>query len=229
MDEREAHHSLMDQMGEMNDSTQAQDDYLAGVAKVAGAESSEPAESLGQRIRRLREAQGLTLEDLSQRTEIEPSVLEDIEADRISPPLGMLAKLGKALKMKLGRLITTGEPVAYTIVRATERKRISRFGSKRVARYGYEYMALAPLKADRSMEPLLVVLRPTSQEAPPSTHEGEEFIFVLEGKMEAIVGEAKEVLGPGDCIYYDSTVPHLVRPAGEEPVTILAVIYTPGA
>ena len=79
---------------------------------------------------------------------------------------------------------------------------------------------------DRSMEPFLVTLAPDAEEMPGSIHEGEEFIYVLEGEMEVIIGEHKEVLYPGDSIYYQSSIPHLVRCHRGGPTRILAVLFT---
>ena len=59
----------------------------------------------------------------------------------------------------------------------------------------------------------------------PNQHIGEEIIFVLEGKVEVSLLDKKEILNPGDSIYYDSTMPHIVSCHGKEPATILAVIY----
>ena len=75
------------------------------------------------------------------------------------------------------------------------------------------------------MEPFLVTLMPTSEQE-LSTHDGQEFIFVLEGEMKAQVGQQAEILRAGDAIYYDSTHPHLVKCAGDRPTKILAVLYT---
>jgi len=75
------------------------------------------------------------------------------------------------------------------------------------------------------MEPFLVTLVPSETEEERSTHDGQEFIFVLTGKMEVRLGEEVHVLDPGDAIYYDSVVPHLVKCHGTEVTKILAVIY----
>jgi len=71
----------------------------------------------------------------------------------------------------------------------------------------------------------LMVLAPSDIEDERSTHEGQEFIFVLEGSMEVRLGEERYLLEQGDAIYYDSNVPHLVKCHGEEPTKILAVLY----
>jgi quercetin dioxygenase-like cupin family protein len=74
------------------------------------------------------------------------------------------------------------------------------------------------------MEPFLVTLEPSNIEE-RSTHDGQEFIFVLEGTMEVRLGEKTHLLEPGDAIYYDSTVSHLVKCHGRDKVKILAVLY----
>ena len=182
------------------------------------------AESVGVRVRRARETHGLTLEDLSARTGIDVTALEEIESGRAAPPLGELVRLGKALQTRMSYLVSPGVEKAMTVVRSSERRPFSRYGGRRREQYGYSYESLAPDKADRQMEPFVVTLTPTEADE-PSTHDGQEFLFVLEGEMLARVGDRAEVLGPGDAIYYDSSQPHLVTCAGGERTTILAVIY----
>ena len=75
------------------------------------------------------------------------------------------------------------------------------------------------------MEPFLVTLEPSETEEERSTHDGQEFIFVVQGQMEVRLGEEIHILEPGDSIYYDSTVPHLVKCHGKETTKILAVLY----
>lgn len=221
------HHHLMDQIGDFTNS-RAESDYLAGVADMAGGaeQPDDSGESPGRRIRQIREDKGLSLADVAKRTGLAEQMLREIESEEANPPLGVLVKLGKALDMKLGTLISGGEDRPYTVVRVAERQGMSRYPHTRETSYGYSYQALAPKKKNRSMEPFMVTLRSTGEEVAPSSHDGEEFIYVIDGSMEALVGDAMEILGPGDCIYYDSNQPHLVRPHGTGPTTILAVIYT---
>jgi quercetin dioxygenase-like cupin family protein len=125
----------------------------------------------------------------------------------------------------MGVFIAPSPPSPYTVVRAHERKKVARFASGTKKRHGYEYESLAAEKGDRAMEPFLVTLHPTDV-LEMSTHDGQEFIYVLEGSMEARIGDKVEILEAGDAIYYDSTEPHLVRCHGEGPTKILAVLYT---
>jgi transcriptional regulator with XRE-family HTH domain len=181
---------------------------------------------VGERVRQVREKKGLSLEDIFKRTDIDVALLSQIEEGVVAPPLGTIIKLAKALEMKMGFFISGKEDQAYTIVRREDRKAVSRYDAKRVKHYGYEYKSLAPHKKNRHMEPFLVTLEPSETEEERSSHDGQEFIFVLQGEMEVRLDEEIYVLVPGDAIYYDSTVPHLVKCHGEETTMILAVLYT---
>jgi transcriptional regulator with XRE-family HTH domain len=188
-------------------------------------ETGEPT-AIGQRVRRVREEKGLTVQDVSQRTGLDPDYLTRIETGEASPPLGALIRIAKALDMKLGRFISSGEVKPFTIVRKDERRIISRHTSAQGDQYGYTYESLAPDKKDRDMEPFMVTLVPSGAKTELSSHAGQEFIYVLEGAMEVTLDDHTDVLFPGDSVYYDSTVPHLVRCHGDKETVILAVLST---
>jgi len=192
-------------------------------------EEKKPQElRVGERIRELRENKGLSLQDMANRTGYSSALLSQVENHFISPPLGGLIKIAKALEVKVGTFFGDEPRESYAIVRKDERKHISRFASKEGVSYGYSYESLGFDKKDRQMEPFLVTLEPATVKSEKlSSHDGEEFIFVLEGEMEAILGDHKDVLHPGDCIYYDSTIPHKVQCHREVPTKILAVLWTP--
>ena len=182
-------------------------------------------DNLGERIRKAREMRGLTLQDLSSRTGIRVDTLERVESNEMIPPLGELIKLGKAMEMKMGYFISPGVDKPMTVVRSDCRPAVSRYGRKRSEQYGYFYESLAPEKANRFMEPFLITMVPTDVKE-LSTHDGQEFIFVLEGEMKAQVGDQVEILRAGDAVYYDSSCPHLVKCAGGQSAKILAVLFT---
>ena len=190
------------------------------------AEEIGEVASVGQRVHRVREEKGLTVEDVAQRTGLSSEYLGQIETDQLSPPLGALIRIAKALDMKFGRFISTGEVKPFTVVRKDERRVISRFTSAKGDQYGYTYESLAPDKKDRHMEPFMVTLVPSKARKELSTHAGQEFIYILEGAMEVILEDYTDVLYPGDSIYYDSSIPHLVRCHGDKETVILAVLYT---
>jgi transcriptional regulator with XRE-family HTH domain len=180
---------------------------------------------VGESVREIREGKGLSLSDMSRRTGLTEELLSEIEDGKVAPPLGTIIKLAKTLDKKMGYFISGSEEFPYTIVRKDEGKLISRFDPKKTHTYGYEYMSLAPYKMNRFMEPFLVTLEPTDIEEERSTHDGQEFIYVLEGTMEVRLGDEIHLLEQGDAIYYDSTVPHLVKCHGDRTTRILAVLH----
>ena len=203
-------------------------DYLTDPTFLAQRPETEGApSSLGQRIRAIRRQRGLSLQDLSSRTGIQIQLLEEVERDEYTPPLGELIRLGKALEMKMGYFISPAAARPYTVVRAHERQTVARFASGDQAHQGYVYESLAAEKEGRMMEPFIVTMHPSDVQE-MSSHDGQEFIYVLEGSMEVILGGVKEILEPGDAIYYDSTQPHLVKCYGEQVTRILAVLYAEG-
>jgi transcriptional regulator with XRE-family HTH domain len=182
---------------------------------------------IGEKIKRFREDENLTLQDMADRTGLSTAVLSQIENHLISPPLGTLVRLTRALELSPGHFFDQHPDKAFTIVRQAERRPVSRFASKRGVQYGYSYESLGYDMKDRHMEPFLVTLEPATLASPkPASHDGEEFLFVLEGEMIVTLGDHSDVLQPGDAVYYDSNIPHLVQCKGNEKALILAVIYS---
>jgi transcriptional regulator with XRE-family HTH domain len=203
------------------------DDMLTdphALAAVHEKTEQEEAVSHGQRIRSTRELRGFTIEELSAKTGIEADLLAQLEAGETFLPLGQLIKLSKALSLKMADVISTGDR-PFTIVRAGQRRSFARFGESRQISHGYEYQSLAPDKKGRLMEPFIVTLHPAAGDV-PSSHDGQEFIYVLEGEMDVLVDDTRDVLKPGDAIYYDSTSTHLVKAHGDRPAKILAVLVS---
>ena len=203
------------------------DDLLTDPAAVAAAREKvqqEDAITPAQNLRAAREKQGFSIQELSQKTGIARNELEQVEAGQLMLPLGQVIKLSKVLSLKMADMISVGNK-SFTIVRAGERSEVQRFGKAKQASHGYEYVSLAPGKRNRLMEPFLVTLHPASSDE-PSSHDGQEFIYVLDGEMEVIVDKARDVLKPGDSIYYDSSTTHLVRAHGGNPARILAVLIS---
>ena len=181
---------------------------------------------VGERLKKLREDLGVSLQQMSERTGLTSALLSQMENHLISPPLGALFKIARALGVPVGKLLddSPGEP--FAIERAAERQKVSRFASKEGVNYGYSYESLGHGKKNRKMEPFIVTLEPeTVKNTHLSSHEGEEFINVLEGEMVVQLGEHSDVLGPGDCIYYDSSIPHKVACKSNQPTKILAVLH----
>lgn len=191
----------------------------------ASPQAAADVTSVAYRVRTIRKAKGLTIEDVAQRTGLSTDYLAQIERDETSAPLGVLVKLARALHMKLGRFISNGDSRPFTVVRKDQRRIVSRHTSTQRKQYGYTYESLAPDKKDRFMEPFIVTLAPTEAKKELSSHAGQEFIHVLEGAMQVFLEDYTDVLYPGDSLYYESTVPHQVRCYGDKETVILAVLY----
>lgn len=181
---------------------------------------------IGERIRGLRKAKGLSIADVAEQSGISESTISGIERHLVSPPLGNIISLAKVFGISVGDFFGESGDSPYCIVRSGDRKTVSRFNSIDGTSGGYSYESLGQQKKNRHMEPFLVTLKPmASQQVEPNQHIGEEFLFILEGQVEIRLLDKTELLNAGDSIYYDSTMPHVVLCHGDAPATMLAVIY----
>lgn len=182
--------------------------------------------NVGDKIRKKREELGLSIQEVADITGFSSAILTQIENRMISPPLGALVEIANAFKLSVSAFLSEEEGGDFSIVRKNERTIVSRVASKDGASEDYMYETLGSGKKNRNMEPFIVRLKPLEGKAPRlSFHEGEEFIFVLSGRIEVILHTYKDILEEGDSIYYNSNLPHHVHSAGEGDATILAVIY----
>jgi quercetin dioxygenase-like cupin family protein len=135
-------------------------------------------------------------------------------------------KLARALGVRLGSFLDDQEELGPVVTRAGESRPTVRFAG--TAKAGaLDFRSLAAGKGGRHMEPFLIEVLTGSEEAELSSHEGEEFIYVLSGSVEVAYGTERRELAEGDSIYYDSIVPHRVAASGPSPARILAVVYAP--
>jgi len=183
---------------------------------------------IGKIIQKFREQKDLSIDLMAKKTGLSPDQLIKIEEGKISPALGVLIKISKALEVKVGAIMGEEPTQSFMIIRKDEMGKHPHHVSKESLGYGYSYVTLGHEKKDHWMEPFLVTLEPGATEREKvSIHEGEEFIYVLEGELEIDLDQNKEVLFPGDSIYYDGSIPHFLRCHGDVPTKIVAVIYVP--
>lgn len=210
-------------MQEKNQKPYFKVDFFEDLTGEIPAEPEKGVEDIGQRIRKIREEKGLSLEEISNMTGFDVSFLSSIEKNKIQPQLGTLIKLSKALDSAFGRLVSGVGDKLYSITRKDERRTVSRSTSKKGHRKLYTYKSLAPDVKGRHMEALIVRLE-EDPEKEVSVHEGEEFIFVLNGEVALEIGDDRYELEPGDSAYYLSTTAHHIA-AKKGKATILAVLY----
>jgi transcriptional regulator with XRE-family HTH domain len=181
----------------------------------------EDANKLGERVRMFRERLGISQEELAERAGLEVSFVKDVEDGKTYPAVGMQIKLSRALGKRLGTFTDDMVVKDPLITKVSERIEEDSHGKSH-----YHYFPLGKGKTDRSMDPMFIRIDPACGEK-VSSHEGEEFMMVLSGKIELTYGKEKHILEPGDTVYYNSLIPHKVSAADDRPAEILAVIYAP--
>lgn len=115
---------------------------------------------IGERIKALRIAKGMSIEDVSKKSGISESVISSIEGYLLSPPLGNIISLAKAFEVSVGDFFGDKGNSPFCIVRSDNRKTVSRFNSTNGQSCGYSYESLGQQKKNRHMEPFLVTLTP---------------------------------------------------------------------
>ncbi|MDR2672465.1 MAG: cupin domain-containing protein [Coriobacteriales bacterium] len=189
-----------------------------------------PKGSVGTKITELREALLLSPEQLAERCACDVSVIKNLEAGELAPSLAPLIKITRALGVRLGTLLDDDEALGPVLTRANSYKDSTRLKGLETHSDAGEltFQALAEGKAARHMEPFFITLEPSEdREHTLSAHEGEEWLYALEGPLEIEYGKELYILQPGDSIYYDSIVPHQVRSHNGQPAAFVACVYTP--
>ncbi|MFG0264662.1 MAG: helix-turn-helix domain-containing protein [Rhodopirellula sp. JB055] len=158
---------------------------------------------LAQRLRQLRFDRGLTLDEVAEQIGQTKSWLSRVENFRITPSLSALADLASVLGVSTSSLLEgLDDRPQIVCVRQSDRKPISRDADSSI-----EYFSLAHERAHRTMDPLVLKV-PSGEEREPRTHEGEEFLMVLKGRVRFFYGEQEFTLSKGDSLYFDSEVEH---------------------
>jgi len=209
-------------MGERKQQQERSAEYFKELTGDIAAAPKEMDE-IGIRIKNIREEKGLSLDELSKLTGFDVELLSNMEGNKIQPQLGTVIKLSKALDSAFGRIVSGVGDKLYSVTRKNERTKISRSTSHKGEKQVYTYMGLAPEVKGRHMEALVVRLEENPEDE-MSIHDGEEFIYVLDGLVALKIGADSFILEPGDSVYYISTTPHLIA-AEKGNATILAVLY----
>ncbi|BAZ98705.1 MULTISPECIES: helix-turn-helix domain-containing protein [Methanothermobacter] len=188
-----------------------------------------PENTVGERIKQLRDNQNITVDELAERSGVNAELINKIEEGDIIPSLTPLIKISRTLGVRLGTLLDDRVQDEPVIVRKGKTERVIHFSGyeEKTDTSNLSFHSLGAGKGDRHMEPFIIDVELHTDDFKLSSHEGEEFIYVLEGEIEVIYGQDRYLLSEGDSIYYDSVVPHHLHAAGEENARILAVVYTP--
>lgn len=186
---------------------------------------------VGKKIQGIRESKNLSIEEISERSGLSAEQIQSIENDQYLPSLGPLIKIARALGVRLGTFLDDNDDLGPVVCRAADRERdrsISFSNDATEARQNMIYHSLAKQKAGRHMEPFVIDVQPSEdKDFKLSAHEGEEFIYVMNGEVEIAYGKETYSLQEGDSIFYDSIVKHHVHGAPGKSAKILAVVYIP--
>ena len=185
--------------------------------------------TVGEKIKQIREMKKVSLEELASRSGMDITTIQKIEQEKNIPSLAPLVKIARALGVRLGTFLDDSDSYGPVVVRSGEYQKGARFTSQSSeTREHLNFFSLAFDKAGRNMEPFIVEIEPGQQsDYMLSSHEGEEFIYVLEGEIEINYGKEVYRLAKGDSIYLDSIVLHNVHAGNSMSAKILAVVYAP--
>ncbi|MBW1975624.1 MAG: helix-turn-helix transcriptional regulator [Deltaproteobacteria bacterium] len=182
---------------------------------------------IGSKVRELREKHRYTLQDLATKTGLSKALLSQIENNKVVPPIATLLRLARALNVGLSYFFqdeVRGETVYVT--RVSDRIRVDRRAHHREGEVDYVYEALETKKHDKHMEPFYVEFPCLeTNEMVFTSHEGEEFVYLMEGKLEFRTADRVVHLNPGDCIYFDSSQGHSFRSLGNSPAKALVIVW----
>jgi quercetin dioxygenase-like cupin family protein len=178
---------------------------------------------IGERIRKMREAQSLSREQVCRMAGLSPDRLEAFEEGGAVPSIGVVIKLSRVLGSRMGGLIHgSGAGAQALTVNSAARPAGFEYGD---TEQGYTYRTLTrPGTPGHLMEPFLLTFDPRGTDARPISHDGQEFVYVLEGAVELSYDGEARTLGVGDSAYLDASRPHLFKGVGSAPAKVLAVV-----
>ena len=172
----------------------------------------------GEKIAKLREAQGWSLETLAEATGQTPDFVEQVESGEISPPVSFLVRLAGALGVDPGTFLHKEEQAAITDQRVQAFVKRTR---------SYSYQTLTPGAEKSHLRAFMVTIESHHAHKPVEyRHEGEEFIYVMAGDLELTLGGKVHVLKKEECIHFNSDIPHKLKSLSNEPTRCLVMLYT---
>lgn len=181
---------------------------------------------IGKRIKSLRNTNRITLELLAAQTGFTKGYLSKVEASLKAPPVSTLGIIARALGVNISTLLGEDSTTAsICLVKKNERPQIARSGSNG----GYSYEAVAHKFNNKMMDPFVLTLPVKPKKRTLYKHEGQELLFVLEGAMKFRYGTEDIIAEEGDCVYFDSSIPHFGESLGDTAVKCFMVIFNSGA
>ncbi len=182
--------------------------------------SNKPYKEIAPRLLGLRDAVGFTPEELAQKVGVTADDVVRYESATVEIPVSYLTDVARVCGVDLTALLSGGDAHLQdcTIVRKGAGLSVER-------RKSYDYQSLASRFTNRRVEPFLVRVPPKDEaDLHSNAHQGQEFIYVLEGRLEARLEGKIHILEPGDSMYFSSQIPHALRGLDGKEVVFLDVI-----
>ncbi len=186
---------------------------------VYGTGTSGDRNGFGTKIRRLRESHNWTQEALAGLTGQSPESIEKVENEEIAPSVSFLLRLAKALNVDPGTFLRKEEKAIIRDLRAQAFMKRTQ---------DYSYQTLSPGAEHDHLRAFMVTIEPKQAHKPVAyKHEGEEFIFVMEGDLRLTLGNKHYQLKSGESTHFNSDIPHKLKSISSEQTRCLVVLYTP--
>jgi transcriptional regulator with XRE-family HTH domain len=172
---------------------------------------------IGPRLKSWREKRSMTLAELSRTTGISASTLSRLEAGKRAPNLELVVPIARALRLELDDIVP----------RAAPDPRVSRT-TKRVGDIRFE--TLSPESSPVQTFKVTFPPNPSGATAIPElkVHDGQEWLYILSGRLRLVIGEQEVTLGPGEAAEFDTRLPHWLTATGNEPVEMLSIFSKEG-
>jgi transcriptional regulator with XRE-family HTH domain len=178
--------------------------------------------ALGARVRALREAEGLSLRDLAERSGVSAPMLSQVERGETSPTIAVAERIAAGLELRLSQLLRLDEGGgSVAVVRAGERRK----GGARGHRYELLTPPLPGQRAEVSRHEIASGARTGGAGDPPMHEPGSrETAVVQRGAVVLVCDGERHELSEGDCVTFDADLPHHFENPGPDPVALLAVV-----
>lgn len=174
---------------------------------------------IGERLRGLREACEVSVEEMAADLEVSPDTYRKWEETGEDVPISAIYHIARKFGVEFTEILTgsAAKINSFQLVRSGEGAEVDRYP-------GYYYEDLAFRFAGKIMQPLLVVLDPTDEPAKLVAHSGQEFNLVLEGCVIVTWGDREFELHAGDSIYFNPEMLHGQRCGGDIPARFVTII-----
>lgn len=176
---------------------------------------------IGHHIRRLRQEQSLTLQQLAEMCGLSSPYLSQIENDKASPSIATLRRIARALKARIVDFFADELIEDPPVLPPSEWTRVI------LPRWQAEVHQMVHIVGDKRMQPFHTVVPPGGGTREDYSHPGEEFGYVLEGELTLRLGAETYTLASGTAVYYSSLIPHSWRNLTEEPCRLIWVVSPP--